>query len=568
MLISYVASSRHDTVCERRGANRTESEHHVPLSTLNGSQGACPLAGAGQRPALTLGWLRQNCLSALLVVLLLAVLSGCAAKQPPELAQDPTDPAAPDEVVCLDLARLPQDLTVYADKAGADEVLVDTERQRSDMERFFTRFFMPWELKRAGLSAKEAFWGMNTYNPDKGYIENLRPFPRERWDELVKNSNARAYAGPAGPVRYAITVKNTALRLMPTLSPYFRYPRLGGEGYPFDYFQNSALWVGTPVAIIHTSRDGGWVFLQTRIATGWVPVEHVALVDESFRKTWRNAAFAAVLEDKTPLRHATPDKSENLPVPVTAHIGVVLPLAPAGRADENLRVLFPERGGHGWARAATAELTPEQAAEMPLPLTRAALARVGNRMMGQPYGWGGMYEDRDCSATTRDLFTPFGVWLPRNSADQARWGRQVTVTGLPAQEKEAQIMAQGVPFMSLVKMKGHVGLYVGTYELDGNPVPVMFHNVWGVRVLLDENGRPLEEGGRGGRSSREGRAVIGKAVVTSLRPGAELPSVSTPDSLLDRIDGLSILPEVDDKPPLPRKVAAKRAKKTKTVARR
>lgn len=493
----------------------------------------------------------------LLAGLLLATfLTGCGTKQ--TAGPDPTDPAAPDAVVCADLVKLPQDLTVYAERAGANTMLLDAERQKLDHERFNTRFFAPWTLQKAGITAKEAFWGIQAFNPDKGYRENLRPFLRERWDELVANSNVKAFPGP---VRHAITVRNTALRLMPTQSPYFRYPRIGGEGYPFDYFQNSALWVGTPVALTHTSKDGVWVFAQTREASGWLPVEHVALVDGAFMKQWREAPHAAVLADRVTLHTLTPDKAETLPVPVTAHIGVVLPLAPGPQPVQSLRVLYPLRGADGRAEIATAELSRDDAAVMPLPVTPAAIARIGNRMMGQPYGWGGLYENRDCSSTTRDLFTPFGLWLPRNSAQQARWGRQVTVTSLSSDEKEQRIMAEGIPFFSLVKMRGHVGLYLGSYELDGKMVPVMFHNVWGVRVLLDNRQEA-------GQATPEGRAVIGKAVVTSLRPGAELPSVTTPASILDRIDGLSILPETDDKPPLPKKTSARRAKSRTLAARR
>ena len=33
-----------------------------------------------------------------------------------------------------------------------------------------------------------------------------------------------------------------------------------------------------------------------------------------------------------------------------------------------------------------------------------------------------MFGDRDCSALTRELLTPFGIWLPRNSVAQARTG--------------------------------------------------------------------------------------------------------------------------------------------------
>lgn len=198
--------------------------------------------------------------------------------------------------------------------------------------------------------------------------------------------------------------------------------------------------------------------------------------------------------------------------------------------------MYPARAANGMAIIRSAHLPPGQAAPKPLALTPGTIAAVGNAMMGQPYGWGGLFGDRDCSAMTKDLFTPFGIWLPRNSINQNRMGRPVTVTGLAPDEKERRIMAEGVPFFSLVTMKGHVGLYLGPWQVRGKEVPVMFHNVWGVRVT-----DPLRLNADGTHPA--GRAIIGKAVVTTLRPGAEHSLRTSPASILDRIDGLSILPE-------------------------
>ena len=41
-----------------------------------------------------------------------------------------------------------------------------------------------------------------------------------------------------------------------------------------------------------------------------------------------------------------------------------------------------------------------------------------------------MYQERDCSSTLRDLFTPFGLWLPRNSGQQAGEGIYISLKDL------------------------------------------------------------------------------------------------------------------------------------------
>jgi cell wall-associated NlpC family hydrolase len=136
-------------------------------------------------------------------------------------------------------------------------------------------------------------------------------------------------------------------------------------------------------------------------------------------------------------------------------------------------------------------------------------------MMGEQYGWGGEDGRRDCSSMTKDYFSVFGVWLPRNSGDQARSGALIPLGNTPPGGRPGVIVSGGVPYATLIHMPGHIMLYAGLY--DG--APVVFHNTWGVRV-------------------KSGRAVVGKAVVSGLRLGEELPG-KAPDSLLiDRIDSL------------------------------
>ena len=506
----------------------------------------------------------NNC-SVAICLLLAFGLSGCAGisryKGP-----DPTDQQSPDHVVCADLAVLPQKMTPYAERAGIHKLLLPLERQNLDDALFNERFFKPWTLAQA-QAARDAFLAVQAMKPARGFIENNRPFPLERWETLTANCALERYPGK---IRYGITVRNTSLRLMPTDTPFFLHPRKGGEGFPFDYFQNSALWAGAPLAITHTSRDGLWVYVETRAACGWAPVAHVAEMDAAMRKLWQRATFAAILKDGTLLRaHDGPaDAASGERPSIVAHIGAMFPLAAGNTTGSGtLRVMLPTRGADGKARARVALLDAHDAAQRPLPLTPGNIARVADTMMGQPYGWGGLFEQRDCSAAMRDLFAPFGIWLPRNSGEQARWGRRITVAGLSADEKERAIMAQGIPFLSLVCLHGHVGLYLGNYPVDGVERPVMFHNIWGIRVKnpYKQSTAVARKNASSGNDEDAGRlmyaigaddrAIIGKTVITTLRPGAELPWIASPASLLDRIDGLSILPEFEGKDMVPKKTA-------------
>ena len=279
--------------------------------------------------------------------------------------------------------------------------------------------------------------------------------------------------------------------------------------------------MGTPVLIAHTSRDGRWHYGECPVAGGWVADEDLAPVSPEFKYMYRNSTFAALVRDRVNL--VTPAGS------ILANIGALLPMrggstspADAGSGGQAaIELLAPIRGSDGMAQLTPVSLTTADAVPGPRGLTPGNVAKGGKFMMGQPYGWGGMCGDRDCSALTRGLFTPFGIWLPRNSVAQARTGAVNMLEGRTTAEEEEQILRNGVPFLSLVGMRGHIMLYVGKY----NGRPVIFHNVWGVRTV---------EG-----SDTDGRFVIGRAVVTAVTPGAELKNLYRTTTFADRLRTLS-----------------------------
>lgn len=453
-------------------------------------------------------WLLSACTA-------LAVLAGCAGKQPPPpppeppaetLIETPTRPETLPEVLLHVPQRVAEAVFI------SDDPLLGPGEQILLHERALERFFAPWGLARTSIPAQEAFWGTAAYGSKQGYAENLQPYPRERWEQLVAQQNMAAYPSLAAP---AIVTRNTALRVLPSHRPFFLDPSLPGEGFPFDYFQNSALWLGTPVFISHASLDRSWVFVETAFTSGWMRHEDLAMADEPFRTEYRSRVMAAVLTDDTSLLGGGRHLGQ-------AHIGAIFPLH--SRAGQDLVVKVPLRDASGMAQTGLAHLGPRQASLMPLPLTSRTVASLADAMAGQLYGWGGLYENRDCSSTLRDLYLPFGIWLPRNSSQQARQGEQlIDLEGMDAERKLATIRGLGKPFLSLIWMPGHIGLFLGT-DLRGEPL--MLHNIWGVRTVLPDGGA--------------GRAVIGRLVISTLRPGEDRPDVRW-GAFLDRIRGLAVL---------------------------
>jgi hypothetical protein len=416
-----------------------------------------------------------------------------------------------------DLQRYPQDLTAYLRLETEALPLVPQEIHAALNADYDSRFFAPWHARSTTLKAAEVFWGVAVYGGEQGYRENLQPLPPQEWSRLVAAQRMETYPSLARP---AITVRNTSFRVFPTHHPFFRSPARPGEGYPFDYFQNSAVWTGTPLLVTHRSADGAWLFAEAGFTYGWLPAEDIGFAGKKFRASYENGRYAAILGDEVSLQDETGQYLTR------AHIGAVFP-AVVG-SDQDLRLLVPVRDADGEAVIRRARVDPDQAALKPLPLTPTGLARIANIMLGQPYGWGGFLENRDCSATLRDLFTPFGLWLPRNSRAQAfSAGTLLDLAKLSADRKRSILLEEGIPFYTLVWLSGHIGLYLGPDPASGEPL--LLHNLWGVRTYT--------------WTGREGRALVGRLAVTSLHPGEERRDVPR-NSFYGRVLGISVLPGV------------------------
>lgn len=430
---------------------------------------------------------------------LFLTLTGCARKIPPQ-------PGLPSGEALADLDRFPQDLQVYANQDHPEKRLLGPEEQEAFSRRFMDIYFGPWHMKRTSVKKRDV---AVFFNKARGFKSDGSTWTQPEWDALADNADLRNYPARS---QSAITLRETDLRELPTRG--IRSDKnLPLKEYPFDYFQYALLAPGMPLLVAHATRDGKWFYVECPIASGWVDAADVALVTDEFKRDYATGRYAAIIREKTPVPGIGKKRSDGF-----ASIGAVFPIAHGKSANT---ILVPVQARNGYADVAEISLSPESAVEQPLKMTPANVAKIGNQMMGQKYGWGGTLGERDCSAMTRDLFTPFGIWLPRNSVAQARRGIVYSLEGLSAAQKKEAIIREGTPFLSLLGMRGHIGLYVGVWHGE----PAMFHNAWGVRIA--RNGDDNE------------RYVIGKTVVTSIEPGKELKELYLPVTFTDRLRSLT-----------------------------
>lgn len=443
------------------------------------------------------------------VALLLLALGGCSEKAPAMPASElRIADAAKTQCGALpdDLQTFPQDASVYVrDNVRSREVLVAVQRAYQE------RYFSVWHDEAPRERLEEIIWPYITYTAEEAYGENLQPLPPAWFDAMLAEANFREYGNVN---RYAITLNFSHLRNFPTHKPLFRDPSKAGEGFPFDYLQNSAVHANEPLYVSHLSRDGAWVYVFSSYATGWLPSRSIAYMSKEEVRQWEEAEQVHLLKERLPLY------DEEGHFLFYSRIGMMLPFV---REERNATVVRAVAPGLLSKPTFVNVFLPKPAVHRSaLPLNKENLSLVSEGIMKSNYGWGGLYEERDCSSTLRDLFAPFGIWLPRNSKQQSHLGRVIPLEHLTESEKLARIRAFGIPFETLLYRKGHILLYVGTY--DGRVM--VLHNLWGIKTETD---------------GEEGRVIVGKTVISTLNIGTELEGYDSQNNLLAKLESMNII---------------------------
>ncbi|MEM9649190.1 MAG: SH3 domain-containing protein, partial [Bacteroidota bacterium] len=190
-------------------------------------------------------------------------------------------------------------------------------------KEFLESFFAPWNITAENLSTelellpgKELSYLDNYLKDDEWYGENKKLHKKWQREEIVANINTESFPNF---LKKGITISHTNLRRIPSDKPGFDRYSKAGEGFPFDYFQETMLWANTPVLIVHTSIDKQWSYVASPYYKGWVSMHDLAVVDEDFIAQWSKGPFCHPLSDQVNLS----DKASNYAI--NTKMGMVLP---------------------------------------------------------------------------------------------------------------------------------------------------------------------------------------------------------------------------------------------------
>lgn len=392
------------------------------------------------------------------------------------------------------------DLTPKSDESAKSEEL---------KKEYLKKHFSVWSDKFRAPKKNDMFWAI--YDKS-GFDESKKPINAQFFDGIVKSMDIDSYPSMQ---KKALMVKTANIRALPTIKP--RFSKI--DGYPFDRWQNSLIFAYTPVIVLHSDKSKEWLLVQSSFVSGWVKADEVAFMNEKQVREMKGGEFVLPLSDKIPLYH-------NGAFVQNARVGMLF-LRESKKGES--KIIAYKRDINGDAIKIRIDFDKKQFAPFPLPFNEANIAQMIERVGVENYGWGGAYENRDCSSFVRDIFANVGVWLPRNSKAQVEWGKRKNggYMELPDNnnEKIATILAQAKPFRTIIWLKGHIMLYIG--EIAGKPI--VAHQVWGI--------------------SGKGEVEIFSSVsITTLTPKIDFDSKNivkddedSKQTLLDRIKAINIV---------------------------
>jgi hypothetical protein len=348
----------------------------------------------------------------------------------------------------------------------------------------------------------------------RGYfLSSSQPASDLFFQDKLSNLNLTSVPSVIEP-EFGFVLRYTAQRFLPTEEALYEQP---GD-WDFDYLQNNALQLAEPVVIIHKSFDGHWFYTMGPTSDGWVKAKDIVVCAIKDIEEYLSAnAWAVTVEAKADVF---------LDAPLTqfdqyVQMGARFPKEKKQDAQGVVAIKIPSARNDGRFVFKTAYLEKDDISDGYLPYTARTIYKQAFKLLNQPYGWGGMYGEQDCSRFLQEILGTVGIVLPRDSKDQAKVGIALatfdSITPALAETQKKEFFRKPVGGVSILTLKGHIMLYLGV--LDNRPYAI--HAVWAYREPIGNEDRVH---------------VINRVVVSDL----DLGDGSKKGSLFKRLTGIRV----------------------------
>jgi len=288
-------------------------------------------------------------------------------------------------------------------------------------------------------------------------------------------------------VKFALVTKRSNLRTFPTFDAIYKK----GKDRDLDRFQESGVFPGDVLAVLHHSVDGKWALVRAYNYLAWMPSEDFAIGTEADIINYRSSKNYIVITGAKVFTNHVPGYPEisNLQL----DMGTKLPLVTrklygnelyGQNPYANYIVQLPIKNTQGELDFIFAPVPRGQDVNVGyLAYTEQNLIQQSFKFLGERYGWGHSYNGRDCTGFVGEIYKSFGLLMPRNSGQQGKGGYGLNTRFANNTNDSAKInRIDNLLVGDLIYISGHVMMFLG----NENGQPYVIHDVKGLGYLKED----------------------------------------------------------------------------------
>jgi len=315
-----------------------------------------------------------------------------------------------------------------------------------------------------GSSVSGSLKGMLKYVSSREYLQQDGRPADSSFFKPIEKQMAMARIPARVSVRFGFVTSHTSQRLLPTTTHLYS----SMKSIDIDRLQNSAFDIGTPLAVLHATVDGKWLYAVAPLSEGWIKAEHVGFCSKKELMSYLESdSFVITTSAKVDLFRDQALRVHH----AYLRMGCRFPAEKSQNAD-TAAIIIPFRQKDGTCEFKEAYTASSDVSPFYLPYTPRAIILQAFKLLNSPYGWGDMHGEQDCSRFIQQIFATVGVQLPRNSLQQARVGRLIAkFNGSSSDENRLDALSDNsIGGISILHMAGHIMLFLG--NVDGDPYAI------------------------------------------------------------------------------------------------